>query len=66
VHDAATLPSTATNNIIIIGAASPMGAKADYVGNPNNVTYTFPGDKVAVGRGAQIRSVPRRLSMVHQ
>jgi hypothetical protein len=46
-----TYPSKATNKIFTIGAANSSGATMAYVGNPANVDYTFPGDKVKVDGG---------------
>lgn len=41
-----TLPAQASGHIFRIGAARPSGQMVDYVGSPDNVDYTCPGDAV--------------------
>jgi len=41
-----TYPSRATQRIFTIGAAGPSGETNAWVGNPDKVDFTFPGDRV--------------------
>lgn len=41
-----TYPSRATQRIFTIGAAGPSGETNTWVGNPDKVDFTFPGDRV--------------------
>lgn len=50
-NSTSTYPSKATNRIFTIGAANSSGASLDYIGNPAELSYTFPGDKVEVDDG---------------
>ncbi|KAK5656680.1 hypothetical protein OQA88_4660 [Cercophora sp. LCS_1] len=43
-----TYPSRATRRIFTIGAAGPSGETTPWVGNPEKVNFTFPGDRVEI------------------
>ncbi|KAK0654991.1 hypothetical protein B0T16DRAFT_383971 [Cercophora newfieldiana] len=43
-----TYPSRATRRIFTIGAAGPSGETTSWVGNPEKVNFTFPGDRVEI------------------
>lgn len=43
-----TYPSRATRRIFTIGAAGPSGETNSWVGNPDKVNFTFPGDRVEI------------------
>ena len=43
-----TYPSRATRRIFTIGAAGPSGETNSWVGNPEKVNFTFPGDRVEI------------------
>lgn len=47
-----TYPSKATQRIFTIGAAGPSGETNVWVGNPDKVDFTFPGDRVEILDGA--------------
>ncbi|KAK4458238.1 intracellular serine protease [Cladorrhinum samala] len=52
-----TYPSKATQRIFTIGAAGPSGETVSFVGNPEKVDFTFPGDRVEVMDGGTSRPV---------
>ncbi|KAK4209225.1 intracellular serine protease [Rhypophila decipiens] len=43
-----TYPSRATRRIFTIGAAGPSGETNSWVGDPEKVNFTFPGDRVEI------------------
>ncbi|KAI8675461.1 Peptidase-S8 domain-containing protein [Fusarium keratoplasticum] len=47
----ATYPSKATPKIFTIGAATASGTVDSWVGNINNISFTFPGTKVELDGG---------------
>ena len=47
----ATYPSKATPRIFTIGAASSSGSTEAWVGNTENISFTFPGSKVPLSGG---------------
>ncbi|GAB1316999.1 hypothetical protein MFIFM68171_07209 [Madurella fahalii] len=49
-----TYPSKATQRIFTIGAAGPSGETNAWVGNPDKVHFTFPGDRVEILDGAVV------------
>ncbi|KAK4223418.1 peptidase S8/S53 domain-containing protein [Podospora fimiseda] len=51
-----TYPSKATQRIFTIGTAGPWGETNAWVGNPDKVNPTFPGDRVEIMHGGATSS----------
>lgn len=51
-----TYPSKVTQRIFTIGAAGPQGETVSFVGNPEKVDFTFPGDKVEIMDGGDSKT----------
>ncbi|KAK3314432.1 hypothetical protein B0H66DRAFT_583437 [Apodospora peruviana] len=56
-----TYPSRATRRIFTIGAAGPSGETTSFVGNPEKINFTFPGDRVEL-MGSAPNDTTREIS----